>query len=838
MDASLTQSGGYSQTSWRTPLLSMTLRVTAILDSLWFGIILIKAPEQVFMPRRLVGMALLALVWFAAIFKRLPETFRVAALLAGYFGFSTLNIIDNGPVALGALLPLVLFLLIAMLYGGLRGAFIAGGAILVLYAIGAFGWITGVFPLSSIAVVNDPHDVSLWIRTVAGQLLVSGAIVAIVFYVTAHGQRALTAQLLAERALRDSEDRARLLIEHAPEAIVVLDVESRRFVVVNPAAEALFGYSQTELLTKSPVDVSPERQPDGRLSSDAAANYVMTAVQGTPITFEWLHRDSQGREILCEVRLLRLPDPERVLVRGSVLDVTERKQMESALKESMALLRATLSAAPVGIARVHNRILLEVSDTFARMMGYRREELIGQETRVLYFSDEEHQSASRAYLSLDQQDAAMGETHLMTKDRRILDVAFNAVWLDASHRDAGVVFAFIDITERNQLQNQLRRSQKLEAIGTLAGGIAHDFNNILTAILGFTALAESMVEDDAALRNCLSHIGRAAQRAAELVTQILTFSRSSSPTQVPLQLREVADEVVKLLRATLPSTIELKLQLPTQLPTVLGNASQLHQVVMNLGTNAAQAMRGQSGTLSITLSARDIDESQARLLDIPAGSYVCLNVTDTGSGMDAITLERAFEPFFTTKTKGEGTGLGLAVVHGIIRSHHGAIRLSSQVGRGTSAEIFLPVCAAEAVLTDGIADTVLRGDGEHILFVDDEEQLVLLGVQMLRNLGYQVEGESDVLRALARIENDPGHFNLVVTDQTMPGLTGIEFAAHIHAIRPELPVVLTSGYSSALTTEQLQKSSVRELLSKPYSVGDLATVIRRHLHATKEQVLA
>jgi PAS domain S-box-containing protein len=669
----------------------------------------------------------------------------------------------------------------------------------------------------------------VWFRAAAGQLLASGAMVAIVYYVMEHGRKAMAAQFRSEQALRDSEDRARLLIEHAPEAIVVLDVESQRFVVANPTAEALFGYSLSELLTKSPADVSPERQPDGRSSKEAAMAYVMAAIQGIPTTFEWLHRDAQGRDLPCEVRLLRLPDPDRVLVRGSLLDVTERKQMEAALKESMALLRATLSAAPVGIARIQNRTLLEVSEPFARMLGYRPEELIGQSSRMLYANDEMHQAMAISNIMPGLQTERTTEIQFVAKDGHIIDVAANVVRVDEHSWEAGVIVAVMDMTERNQLQNQLRQSQKLEAIGTLAGGIAHDFNNILAGILGFTALAQQQDSSSDEVHTYLHHIDRAAKRAAALVTQILSFSRTSSPTQAPLQMKTVVDEVVSLLRATLPASIHLELQVPERLPVVQGNASQLHQVLMNLGTNAAQAMNYQSGTVRFHLAKRDVDDTQARLLDIDAGAYVQLTVADTGCGMDAATLERAFEPFFTTKTRDKGTGLGLSVVHGIIRSHKGAIHLISEVGTGTTVEVLLPTIAAEPLSNEPSSVLIQHGHGERILFVDDEEQLVLLGERMLRRTGYKVEGAQNVVQALTRLESEPDHFQLVVTDQTMPAMTGLQFAARIRKLRPNLPVVLATGNLTALAAEEAQRVGVAEILPKPYSLAELAAVVHRHL---------
>jgi CheY-like chemotaxis protein len=295
-------------------------------------------------------------------------------------------------------------------------------------------------------------------------------------------------------------------------------------------------------------------------------------------------------------------------------------------------------------------------------------------------------------------------------------------------------------------------------------------------------------------------------------------------------MSDVVGEAVKLLRAAIPSSIQFEVQMSSTLPPIMGNASQLHQVIMNLGTNAWHAMNDQKGQLKITLDTIVVDDSERRMFShIAAGECVRLSVSDTGCGMSAETVERIFEPFFTTKAAGHGTGLGLSVVHGIVRSHRGAIRVSSELNRGTTFEIFFPVYAESAASTanSNNATSILHGHGQRVLFVDDESALVLLGEHTLKRLGYEVTGETSVLKALKLFEQQPDQFDLVVTDQTMPGMTGLEFASRLHAVRPTLPVVLVSGYVAALSTEQIRAAGVCEILNKPYSNETLAEVIHR-----------
>ena len=423
------------------------------------------------------------------------------------------------------------------------------------------------------------------------------------------------------------------------------------------------------------------------------------------------------------------------------------------------------------------------------------------------------------------------ETRQRHKSGRLIAVEVELTWFEYEGREYN--FAFVhDITATRALEQQLRQSQKLEAVGTLAGGIAHDFNNILSGIYGFTSLARGAAGGNAELRSYLDEINRASRRAAELVRQILTFSRTRGGEEnwEPVQAGAVVADAVKLLRATSPSSIEFVQECAPELPSVPGNASQLHQVVMNLGTNAVHAMGHGTGRLTIRLAAVTVDDGMARSLPgLTVGPYVCLTVNDTGSGMDAAIRDRVFEPFFTTKGPGEGTGLGLSVVHGIVRDHHGAVRLTTEPGRGTTFEVFLPAGTLAPASRPAAHDAAQRGRGERILIVDDEEMIARVGKLTLCQLGYAAESETDVLKALGRLERDPHAFHLVLSDQTMPGMTGLEFAARIRALRPDLPVVLATGHSTAVTPENIRASGIREVLMKPYSTEVLADVLRRHL---------
>jgi signal transduction histidine kinase len=386
--------------------------------------------------------------------------------------------------------------------------------------------------------------------------------------------------------------------------------------------------------------------------------------------------------------------------------------------------------------------------------------------------------------------------------------------------------------EHRNLEEQLRQAQKMEAIGTLAGGIAHDFNNILTAIVGYTQLAQLILKQDPKVREYLGAILQATRRATDLVRHILTFSRQQPQERRPIQLRPVVAESLKLLRAIIPSTIEFKTSLATDAPTVLADATQIHQILMNLGTNAWHAMKDRTGRLQINLEPCVVDEAHAATQSqLNPGFYTRVSVSDTGCGMDQATLRRIFEPFFTTKPLGEGTGLGLAVVHGIMKDHDGAVMVYSQPGEGTTFHLYFPAHAGEATVAAAEQGPTPRGHGERVLFVDDEELLVQLGQETLAALGYEVEVSTQPAAALAMVRADPQRFSLVLTDQTMPGMTGLFLAGQLLKIRPGLPIVLMTGYSSSLTAAQVEAAGIRQLLFKPTTIHSLGTAVHAALSA-------
>jgi signal transduction histidine kinase/integral membrane sensor domain MASE1 len=383
---------------------------------------------------------------------------------------------------------------------------------------------------------------------------------------------------------------------------------------------------------------------------------------------------------------------------------------------------------------------------------------------------------------------------------------------------------------RAELEKQLLQAQKMEALGTLAGGIAHDFNNILAAIVGNVDLARDQLPAQHAALEPMQEVMVASLRARDLVRQILTFASQKHAQRVPTRVAPIAEETVRLLRASLPASIRIDAKLDDARLTVLGDASQLQQVIMNLCTNAAHAMKGKDGVLTLRLEPLEVDAAYAaHSAELREGPYVHLSVTDEGHGIPRDQLGRIFDPFFTTKGPGEGTGLGLAVVHGIVRGHGGALYVESEENVGSTFHVYLPAIETIATHRETAAPPPQAGGGQHILVVDDEPALVRLGERLLKRLGYRATGTTSPTVALDLATQSGGDIALVITDLTMPGMKGTELARRIHEVRPDLPVLLTTGYGGDLSSDAVEGADFTETLSKPFTPQTLAASIRRAL---------
>ena len=526
---------------------------------------------------------------------------------------------------------------------------------------------------------------------------------------------------------------------------------------------------------------------------------------------------------------------------GTTMDVTEQKRAAEVLQRSESRFRAMVEKSAEGILLLRpNKDILYASSSVEHVLGYTPEELTVQ-TLTDHADQEDRQHATDTWTQLLQDPDYVSTAELMTRHK---DGSWR--WIESTARNLlhepsvqAVVVNFRDITERRlaqaereRLEQRLRQAEKMEAVGRLAGGIAHDFNNVLAGIFAYGEMLVEETPDDSPLKRYAHNVITAATRGRALVEQILTYSRSQRGKRAPVDIGNVVAETLELLRGSLPANIGLEASAPERPLVLIGDATQLHQVVMNLCSNAIQAMSG-GGTLRVTLGTTDLSSRQALSHGtLEPGRYVRLIVEDNGSGMDEATLSHIFEPFFTTKEIGQGTGLGLALVYAIITDSGGAIDVKSAPQQGTTFTIYGPLVEGALATADDTAAAPPRGNGERVLLVDDEAPVLTGTAEVLSRLGYEAVSFSDSHAALVAFEAAPGRFDVVVTDELMPGLTGTGLASVVRRHRPDLPIVLVSGYSGPLLTQQALAAGVSELLTKPLQSREIATTLARVLHPT------
>ncbi len=630
----------------------------------------------------------------------------------------------------------------------------------------------------------------------------------------------------AEEALRESEERYRSVIENM-EDVFYRTNERGEIVMASPSGAGMLGYDSIGEMQGKPVE-SFWMYPDERKK-------MLRAIRedGVVRDYEITLKKKDGSPIFASTTsAFRKDDQGNILgVEGIIRDISERKRAE---EELMRLAKVIEQASEAIIVTDTNWIIDYVNPAFTVMTDYEGTEAIGEHLRILKSDKYDRAFYRDIRKTLTEGHVWSGRLTNRKKNGSFYESEVTAFPI---RNLSGAVINYVaihrDISSQVKLEADLRQAQKMEAIGTLAGGIAHDFNNILGIILGYADLELIESAGSGESRDRVKQIRKAALRARDLVRQILTFSRTHEKERLPMQVGPLLKEALKLLRAALPSTIEIRRKIDLEADDgdlISADATQIHQVLMNLCTNAGHAMREKGGILDVSMSYVHFGpDDSARPPELPAGAYVRICVSDTGCGMDGKVMERIFDPFFTTKGVAEGTGMGLSVVHGIVRSHGGTITVVSEPGAGSTFCVFFPAGAKEVeIKSDAVPEGIPMGK-ESILFVDDEPELALLGKEALEQFGYTVFSTAKAVEAFDVFRAAPDRFDLVITDQTMPEMTGIELAAELRQIRPNIPVILCTGYSELVTEQTLRAAGIQEVMMKPLIMHEMGRVIRRVL---------
>ena len=636
----------------------------------------------------------------------------------------------------------------------------------------------------------------------------------------------IAARKEVEASLGKSEKRYREMAELLPDAIYEMDT-SMKFTYANRSAFGMLGYDVEDLETGvNLIDLMGEKYLE--LARQKLAERSESMLPGLN---EYMLYRKDGSSFFCEVTsaACRDDDGEIIGFRGVVRDISERKAAE---EEQVRLETAIKQVAEVIIITDKDGVIQYVNPAFETVSGYMQEDVIGKDFLTSMRDTRDKNSLKTIKDTVGSGAVWKGRMTNIKKDGSSYEVeATLSPVLDGLGDIVNLVSVQRDVTREIEIAKQLRQAQKMEAIGTLAGGIAHDFNNILGAIIGNVEIMEMFdIPAHSPLQERIQQVLRATDRAKELVRQILAFSRQHELERRHLEIAPIVRETLKFLRASLPATIDIRQNIETRNGTIVADPTQMHQVLMNLCTNAAHAMSETGGLLEVFLDEIDLDDRKAReFIGLESGPYVRLKVKDTGEGIGDEVIDRIFDPYFTTKEIGRGTGLGLAVVHGIIRGHGGAITVSSNKGEGSVFEVFLPRVDGGQIEIDHELDILPVGGTEHILFVDDEKDLVEIAERTLSHLGYRVSGTTDSLEALELFRDQADQFDLVITDLTMPRMTGLDLATKLLEIRPGIPIIVCTGFSEYITKEKSIELGFRDFLNKPFGSHELADAIRKAL---------
>ncbi|MBI4773892.1 MAG: PAS domain S-box protein [Deltaproteobacteria bacterium] len=615
-------------------------------------------------------------------------------------------------------------------------------------------------------------------------------------------------------------------VERSQDVIYRFDLAARRFVLYNQAAYELYGAKDGTRPTAKTVlaTIHPDDRDDVRRAAEESVTLNRT---GGEVDYRQVRADGSVRWMHDRWNVVREESGRAISIEGIVRDNTERKQVEMELHRLAEAVRQASEA--IVITKTDGKIEY-ANPAFEKITGYPLDELIGLNPRVLKSGHHDEAFYKNLWNTILQGRQWTGRIINKRKDGTLYTAE---CFVSPVKNEAGDIVNFVwitrDITKELELEKRLSQAQRIESIGVLAGGIAHDFNNLLFPIIGRCEMLLEDIPSNEPNHTNVEQIYRAAKRAEDLVKQILSFSRRTDHKMAPVRIQQALREALKLARSTIPSNIEIFQQIQDDCDVVMADPSQLHQIAMNLITNAYHAVEATGGTISIRLKELALTGGDLEGTSLGPGKYAVISVSDTGYGIDPAVMGRIFEPYFTTKEREKGTGLGLSVVYGIAKEYGGDIRVYSEVGKGSTFVVYLPILSdiSTAVATDK-AVTFETGR-ERILVVDDEVLIARLEKQMLERLGYHVEERTGSLEALKAFKADPDAFDLVITDMTMPNMTGDRLARELLSIKPGIPIIICTGFSEKLSEEGAKAIGIKGFLMKPMGRKDLALMVRKVL---------
>ena len=647
--------------------------------------------------------------------------------------------------------------------------------------------------------------------------------------------RNITKRKRAEEALQEKEAFIKSVLDNLPIGIAVNSVDPAvKFEYMNDNFTKFYRTTREALADPDAFWNAVYEEPDFR--EEMMKRVLDDCAGGVLEHMHWVDVPiTRKGEKTSFITARNIPVPDKQLMISTVWDVTERKRTNEALRESEVRFKDLASFLPLSLFETDDQGNITYANHFAfESIGYTQEEIDKGLHMLQVIHPKDHDKAIKMSMQVMQGGHTDGSEYLVQrKDGSTFPAFINTRGSIKDDKPVGLKGYIFNLTEQKmaeealrESEEKLRQSQKMESIGTLAGGIAHDFNNVLYSIIGYTELTMDDVPEGSLAQKNLKEVFKGAMRAKDMVQQILAFSRKADTQKKPIKVQSVLKEAIKLLRTSIPSTIEIRHNIDEDCSPALADSTQVHQVVMNLATNAYQAMRAKGGLLELTLMAEEIGSDDSEL-DLDPGAYLKLTVSDTGHGMANVVMEKIFDPYFSTKGPGEGTGMGLAVVHGIVKDHGGDIQVYSKLGEGSVFHVYLPLIETSPVEPKTIsAEPTLTGT-ERILFVDDEEPLVFMAHQILERLGYQVTTRTSSVEALEAFRTKPDAFDLVITDMTMPNMTGVELTSRLKEIRADIPIIICTGFSEVMDKNRAKALGIRAYVMKPIVKEAIARTIRK-----------